>query len=286
MANLDTLVEDIHELLNGKLITDDEVIERFGREVGDLLQKRLSSAKEERLPTLRMSNIGRPLRQLWYELKGYPQAPLTGQTRFKFLYGDIIEALTLSLAEAAGHKVERQQEEIEVDGIKGHIDAVIDGEVVDVKSCSSYSFKKFETGTLFFDDPFGYIGQLSGYASALKLPARFIAVDKVVGNICTLPLGEVYYDVQGRIHQARDAVSRDEPPERCYEPQPVSKTDKSGNLVLGLGCSYCGWKESCWSSANQGQGLKTYYYSTGPKFFVEVKKEPRVKTRDEQQEET
>ena len=43
------------------------------------------------------------------------------------------------------------------------MDCKIDGEVVDVKSASAMSFKKFKNGTLYEDDPFGYIAQLAGY---------------------------------------------------------------------------------------------------------------------------
>lgn len=276
MVSIDTLVPDIFELLQGKRISDPAVLEKFGPEIGKVLTSRLLSKSEERVPTLRMSNIGRPLRQLWYELNNYRPEEIDGKTHFKFLYGDIIESLVIVLAEAAGHKVERLQEEIEVDGIKGHIDGVIDGVLVDVKSASPFGYKKFEDGSLFSNDPFGYTGQISGYAHALKLEARFIAVNKVLGDVCTLRVPQELvdgYDVRRRISEVRDGIRSPSPPEKCYEDEPDGK---SGNRKLSVGCSYCGYKQECWKDANQGRGLQTYLYSTGPRYLTEVKREPKV----------
>jgi len=273
---IDSLVSDIYNLLQGKTISDPAVLEKFGPELGKILSTRLTSKSEERVPSLRMSNIGRPLRQLWYELNGYKTEELDGKTHLKFLYGDLIEAVILALAEASGHKVERLQEEIEVDGIKGHIDAVIDGVLVDVKSCSPYSYNKFENGTLLSNDPFGYIGQLSGYAHSLKLDAGFIAVNKVLGDICFLPIPKEVidgYDVVSRIKTVREAIGSSDVPERCYEDEPDGK---SGNRKLSVGCSYCGFKQECWRQSNDGGGLKTYLYSTGPRYLTVVKREPNV----------
>src|SRR5690606_25725922 len=89
--------------------------------------------------------------------------PLRPEAYLKFLYGDILEDLLLFLAEAAGHTVVGRQDEQEIAGIKGHRDCVIDGTVVDAKSASSYSFKKFKEGRLREDDPFGYVDQLQSY---------------------------------------------------------------------------------------------------------------------------
>ena len=44
------------------------------------------------------------------------------------------------------------------------MDCKIDGIVTDVKSASSFGFKKFKDGQLAIDDPFGYIDQIKAYA--------------------------------------------------------------------------------------------------------------------------
>jgi hypothetical protein len=111
--------------------------------------------------------LGKKDRQIWYDAN-MPEAQrkLPGKMEFKFLYGDVLEVLMLFLAKEAGHEVTHEQHEVDVDGVKGHMDAVIDGIPVDCKSASSYSFQKFLNGP-FFDDPFGYVKQLSGYAHAI-----------------------------------------------------------------------------------------------------------------------
>jgi hypothetical protein len=200
-----------------------------------------------------------------------------GKQNFKFLYGDCIELLLLFLAAEAGHTVERQQEGLEVDGVKGHIDAVIDGVLVDSKSASRFAFPKFIDGTFVFDDPFGYIPQLSAYAHAAKVDkAGFLVACKDTGDICYAPLDNAYIsgnDPEGRIASLRNTIASDIPPPRCYDDQPEGK---SGNRRLGVGCSYCPAKEECWKDANGGKGLRKFYYSGGPKWLTVVKKEPKV----------
>lgn len=226
-----------------------------------------------------MSNIGKPcIRQLWYELNGHEGEKLSGQTKMKFAYGHLLEALILILAEASGHTVERLQERIEVDGIVGHIDCVLDGVLVDVKSASPYGFNKFKDGSLLEEgeDTFGYRHQLCGYAHALGLPAAWVAINKVSGEICVLHLPKEKideYDIQSRIDTVRKAISSSDVPDRCYEDEPDGK---SGNRKLAVGCSYCSFKQECWRDSNDGGGLKTYIYSTGPRYLTTVKREPNV----------
>lgn len=225
-----------------------------------------------------MSNIGRPLRQLWYELNNTPGEKIEGKTLLKFAYGDLIEALVIALSEAAGYEISNLQEEIEVDGIKGHIDLVLNGVLVDVKSCSSYSFQKFKDASLLEanNDPFGYVAQLAGYAHALELPAAWIAVDKVSGEVTVLELPQRRineYDIRQRIEVARSATSSDTPPERCYQDEPDGK---SGNRKLSIGCSYCAWKTECWKDSNNGAGLRVFAYSDKPRFLTNVQREPQT----------
>lgn len=223
-----------------------------------------------------MSNLGKPLRQLWYELNGFKGEEISGQTYLKFSYGDLCEALVIALVEAAGYKVEGLQKEVEVDGVLGHIDLILNGVLVDVKSCSSYSFNKFKYGKVFDDDPFGYVAQLSGYAHALNLPAAWIAIDKVSGEVCVLYMPKEKidaYDVRQRISTVRSGMAQKEPPERCYSDEPDGK---SGNRKLAVGCSYCPFKFECWKDSNGGTGLRSYSYSTGPRYLTNVAKEPKV----------
>lgn len=274
--SIDTLVEDIYGLFRGHTV-DPERSRLFGEALADTVANRLASYSTDREFTLRVSNLGKPDRQLWYEANDPAKEELAGHTLIKFLFGDILEHLLLFLAAEAGHEVSHEQTEIEIDGIKGHNDAVIDGVVIDCKSASTHSFKKFRDGTLAQDDPFGYMEQLAGYSRGLGgLPGGFLAIDKQNGHITLMqvPVEELdALQIEDRIKYLKDVVTQPEPPERCYDPVPEGK---SGNEKLAVGCSYCPHKFKCWADANDGIGLRSFLYSTGPVHLVKVEAEPRV----------
>ena len=48
------------------------------------------------------------------------------------------------------------------------------------------------------------------------------------------------------------------------------------NMKLAIGCVFCGYKEHCWSDANQGRGLRKFKYSTGIRNLTQVHKTPDV----------
>jgi hypothetical protein len=294
MAEFNTLIPDVLKLLDGHDLS--ETIQQFSDKLGATLTEKLKKHGVLREPKLYMSNVGKPLRQLWYDLKGFKGDPLKPEDKLKFLYGDIIEEIFVHLAKEAGHDVQGIQQRIELDGVSGRIDGIIDGVLVDVKSCSTFSWRKFREGTLIKDDPFGYIAQLTGYKQALGIDrAAFIAIDKTLGNICVFEIpkeNQHGFDVRDRIRKVREALGRDHEPERCYKDVPISKKDVSGNMVLGVQCSYCPYKRHCWRDSNGGSGLQLRYYSTGPKWFTKLVKEPKLKNTwdggfsDEQEHET
>lgn len=224
-----------------------------------------------------MSNIGKGARQLWYDKRYGNEEDLSAPTLIKFMFGDVVEQLVLFLAKLSGHTVTAEQSEVERLGIKGHIDADIDGVTVDVKSASQYAFRKFQDGTLRDNDAFGYIEQISGYAKARGTDGAFLAVDKSQGHLAYLHLPKEEldaYDVDSRIEYVKQVVEQDEEPERCY---PDEKMGESGNMALGINCSYCSHKTRCWADSNNGLGLRTFLYSTGPKFLTRVIVEPKVR---------
>ena len=178
----------------------------------------------------------------------------------------------------SGHEVTDEQKKAEVEGLVGHMDCKIDGIVTDVKSTSSYGFKKFQDGTLAFDDPFGYIDQLKGYAKAEDAREMgWLAMDKQNGHLTFLkynlddtqaPVYEVLEeDIVDRIKHIKEMVKQPEPPEHCYPEQPDGK---SGNMKLSVGCSYCQFKKHCYPD------LRAFAYSTGPRFLTKVANQPKV----------
>lgn len=250
-----------------------ENLDAFSDNLREILTQRLRKYTPPASP-LRFSSLGKPDRQIWYEAHpgDYVKEALVPKTYIKFLYGDIIEQMLLFLAKEAGHEVTHEQAEVEVGGVKGHIDAIIDGTVVDVKSASPFGYKKFEQGSVTQDDPFGYVAQLAGYANVLTpgQPAAWLANEKVAGDICISPLSTPvikHHPPEERIEHLKKVIESETPPERCYEDVPDGA---SGNRKLVTGCSYCAHKFRCWP------GLRTFIYSTGPRYLTKVVKEPNV----------
>ena len=260
---IDTLVADIYNLVNtGKKKPDQEALFALGSTVMDAVRRQLWMATSDMPGRLRMSNIGKPCsRSLWYDVNGDDKVEsLSPETRLKFMIGDIVEALVVYLAKEAGHSVTDQQAEIEMEGIKGHIDCVIDDELVDIKSASSFAMKKFKNGTLPNDDPFGYISQISGYGNALgKKRGTFLAFDKSSGELATYTHSQLE-NTEIKIKEVKAAVTLPDPPDRCFE---TVKDRQTSRQKLGVNCSYCSHKHTCWAGE-----LDLKFRSGRPVFFV------------------
>lgn len=260
---IDTLVDDIYNLVDtGKKNPDQEALFALGSTVMDAVKRQLWMATSDMPGRLRMSNIGKPCsRSLWYDINGDDKVEsLSPETRLKFMIGDIVEALVVYLAKEAGHSVTDQQAEIEMEGIKGHIDCVIDDELVDIKSASSFAMKKFKNGTLPNDDPFGYISQISGYGNALgKKRGTFLAFDKSSGELATYTHSQLE-NTEIKIKEVKAAVTLPDPPDRCFE---TVKDRQTSRQKLGVNCSYCSHKHTCWAGE-----LDLKFRSGRPVFFV------------------
>ena len=280
MKTVDTLVEDIYDLFSlDPIKMDEKEVDKHIDTFGEMLKVHIKAFMYEQPRTrgnLRLSAIGKPDRQLWYDVNSKKEIEdLAPSTRIKFLYGYILEELLLLCASIAGHKVTDQQKEVSVEGVLGHQDAMIDDVLVDCKSASGFSFKKFKDNKLLEDDPFGYIGQISAYAQANGVnEAAFLVIDKSSGEICLTPIHQMEMDnATNRVKHLKGMVVDDHVPDRCYAPVPDGE---SGNLKLAIGCIYCNHKRECWSNANQGKGIRAFKYSRGLNFLVQVSKEPKV----------
>jgi len=279
--SIDRLVPDIYNLMCDKKVDDsttlEEEAELFAKECKDIFMA-VMQPDYDRSGKLRMSGIGKPMRQQYYGYNGVPGEELEGATYIKFFYGYLCEAMLVSLARTAGHSVTGQQKEVEVGGIKGHIDGFVDDVLVDIKSASTKSFKKFEKGTLHESDPFGYLAQIKGYAYALEQTKfGWVAMDKTTGQLTTLiydtedkeaPYAEaIAYDIKEHIEDVKKSMGKPEAPPKCYQDEPVGK---SGNRKLSMGCSFCPYKHTCW------ENLREFQYSNYVEYLTVVDKTPRV----------
>lgn len=281
--NLDTIVEDIFDTLDSKKSFDAsaEATTELAVNIGFQVTKALQEHVKVRDPkVLYASEVGEPcLRKLWYKVH-YPEKGefLTPQTRLKFMYGDILEEVLLFLAEVSGHKVSKKQESVVhefEDGwqIRGRIDAVIDGEIVDVKTASPYSYTKMvEEGLSDSNDAFGYSGQIGFYdmnkdqLGVTSDNPRFLVMDKQNGKVGLAKPKPNYKLTPADLERIKDEVK--DPviiPDRGFSDESTT----NGNRKLGINCSYCAFKKDCWP------GVRVFSYSRGPVFLTQVKRAPK-----------
>lgn len=277
MPSVKNLVVDIYDRLSSGEAFDKDHVNEFSDSLARKLANRLS---EERGATrLRLSNWASPCeRQLWYKVNR-PQTieALPAHVRLKFLFGDILEEVLLFLARAAGHNVEGEQDELEVAGVQGHRDGIIDGHLVDAKSASPFGFRKFTLNGLREEDSFGYLGQLEAYLTASrddlrvidKASASFLAINKVSGELVldTYEFNASQSELVNGLTAKKEMLRRPTPPPRGFQPV---EHGKSGNMKLPTACSYCPVKQACHS------GLRGFAYSSGPVYLTTVADLPRV----------
>ena len=281
--SIHTLVDDVYRLMETKEAEDsvdvEAEIEKFGEAMKSLMRTEFARDRKKDTRTLRLSNIGRDDRYLWNVANGTDTGEkIRPHTYIKFMYGHVIEEMLLFLVRMAGHEVTDEQKKCEVQGIKGHMDCTIDGVTIDVKSASSYAFKKFKDGTLAYDDSFGYVDQIKAYAHAQgKKDFGWLAMDKANGHLTVLkydledtqaPVHEtIKGDIEERIIHVKEMVKGDEPEGYCADPVPDGK---SGNMKLSIKCSYCPFKKHCYPD------LRGFLYSTGVRYFSHIANEPKV----------
>ena len=282
MKSVYTLVSDIYQLMETKEVAEgvdlESAIDLFGENVKELMRNEFGGRKRDGRK-LRMSNIGREDRYLWNVYNDVETSDeIQGHTYVKFLYGHLIEEMLLFLTRAAGHEVTDEQKKCEVNGISGSMDCKINGIVTDVKSVSTYGFRKFKDGSLAYDDPFGYVAQIKGYAASEgETRYGWLAMDKQNGHLTYLMYDEkdtqapvydlIKFDISERIDHVKKLVERPTPPDVCYG---TIDDGKSGNQKLAVGCSYCSYKKVCWPS------VRAFAYSSGPRYLTEVINEPKV----------
>lgn len=281
MKTIQTLIEDIYALFEKEQVVSREDVEAFGKNVAEIIGRRLSEKKGGTY--LRLSNLGEKCdRKQWLKVH-HPELaePMHGSAHLKFMLGDLFEATILFLARVAGHKVEGEQQEVSLYGVPGHRDAVIDGNLVDAKSASSFAFQKFANHLTEEQDDFGYIRQLTGYLEEAqndplvtnKDSAFFLVGDKTLGKLVLDEHKRADTDWESLVKRKQAMLESPDLPPRAYEDIPEGK---SGNRKLGTACSYCEMKNACWPN------LQKYNYAKGPVYLTKVARVPKVPKEEEE----
>ena len=242
------------DAVNGKSVMSDEIINQVANDVKDALQRQFGGKVKRKDFTLRMSNVGRPTCQLWYE-KNKPETALPKSNNFmmNMMLGDIVEAVFKGLLKAS--KVDYEESDTVTlkckdAEVSGSYDLVIDGAVDDVKSASDWSYKnKFESyDTLSSGDGFGYVGQLAGYAKASgKKVGGWWVVNKANGHFKYVPASGLNLDDEIKKIEDTVATVNANKFERCFEPEEETFRGKpTGNTVLNTNCKFCDYRYDCW----------------------------------------
>jgi len=245
--------------VKGESTMSEATIKQVATDVADALQRQFGGGNKRDDFRIRMSNVGRPTCQLWYD-KNKPEVAVPLPTTFmmNMMIGDIVEAVFKGLFKEAGVTYE-DSEKVSLDcgdtTVNGSYDIVIDGAVDDIKSASDWSYRnKFESyNTLASGDGFGYVSQLAGYAKASgKKVGGWWVVNKANGAFKYVPA--IGLDLDTEITKIKNTVAtvKENKFERCFEPVPETFRGKpTGNKVLNNGCKFCSYRCDCWSNLTE-----------------------------------
>ena len=272
----------LQEVAAGKGEVSEEILDKVADDVKIALRKQLTGKSRKENFSLRMSNLGRPTCQLWFD-KNKPELATPMQPFFlmQMLIGDVTEAVMKGLLRAAGvafTDTETVVLDIADTSIKGSYDLLLDKEVVDIKSASPWSYKnKFEDyETLEAGDSFGYVSQLVGYAKAAKVDVGgWLVINKSNGEFKYLKATPDVEKVLKQIEATVSYINNNEPFKRSFEAEAETFYGKlTGNLVVPEACHFCNYRSSCWTNvrtlpklvtkASTKEGAMTDYVYVAP----------------------
>ena len=108
------------------------IVNEFGEACKDAFKKHFTEERDTEFKP-RMSSIGKPLCQLQMEKSGAKTETPPYNSKMRFLYGDLIEALAIAILKSSGIKIDEFQKKVThtfgEDKINGTYDAKILGKV-------------------------------------------------------------------------------------------------------------------------------------------------------------
>lgn len=238
---INAFLNDEGKAINEAILTEVAQLARysFDRQFG----KRDKHAK-----TLRLSSIGKCVRQQAYNILGFEEngKEIDARAKMVFFQGDLTELAIVILAKAAGCNLSKtglEQMTIKIEGIEGHPDGIINKDtLLEVKSMSSYSFENFQNQQI--DESYHY--QCNGYMHALGLEQTcIVGLNKDAGVLHEWIIKKdqtIVDDIIRRIGSLR-TVTPDTLPDRPYEP--------NAKGFLPWQCLYCGFWKTCWPQATR-----------------------------------
>jgi len=275
-------LEDVRKAKRGM---NSATIARIVKDVQEAVEKQFNQS--ERKFTMRMSNIGRPYCQLWFD-KNQPEEGLEPSANFlmNMMIGDIVEAVFKGVLTEAGVEFSDGFKSTLTLGkhkIDGTHDLIMDKRVDDIKSASPWSynnkFKDYET--LKEHDAFGYIGQLAGYSKALGVePGGWWVVNKGTGEFKYVSAWDMAVDRQDILDEVEEKADKlaQNKFERCFEPvEETFRKKPTGNKVLAEECGWCKYRYKCWPSVQELPSLASQAKNPPMVAYIEIADEYKEK---------
>ena len=201
-----------------------------------LQSERVKDKAERRKGCISPSSLGQCYRRQYWTRRGEVESnPIPLETLRVFKAGDLTHELIQSLYPEAMREVEVVLD----DDVYGHADLVFEDEVVDIKSCGSFQFKKFAkmTAEQFAEEKPDYVLQVCAYAYALKKPVgRLCLVNKEsweINDTLAFSLTNFRSRVEAELSRLREIWFVGELPKA--EPR----------LYKGKECTYCAYQTKC-----------------------------------------
>ena len=261
------LQEKIDGFLSGNPEIPQEVLAQTSQQFAEKLE-RFNETRGPRKGLPSLSQIGKPFCQLHAEKIGMAMTPELPSFKIKMTYGDMTEVIAVALLKSAGVDIvalnQKTRLETALGDLNGEFDLMIDidGELSmwDIKSASKFAFeRKFSSYKYLKEgDSFGYVDQLWGYtlAERVKYPdlkiGGWIVISKETGEMLVCPADPSDEDEYRR--KIKDTLDRfleadDTNFKREFSDVPETFYKKeTGNRKLGVTCSYCSFKFSCWET--------------------------------------
>lgn len=275
-------LEDVRKAKRGM---NSATIARIVRDVQEAVEKQFNQS--ERKFTMRMSNIGRPYCQLWFD-KNKPEEGIDMPANFlmNMMIGDIVEAVFKGVLTEAGVDFSdgfKSTLSVGNHRIDGTHDLIMDKRVDDIKSASPWSYNnKFKDyATLKSHDSFGYIGQLAGYSKALGVePGGWWVVNKGTGEFKYVSAWDMAVDRQDILDEVEEKADKlaQNKFERCFEPvEETFRKKPTGNKVLGEECGWCKYRYKCWPSLQELPSLASQAKEPPMVAYIEIADEYKEK---------
>ena len=188
--------------------------------------------------------------------------------KIKITYGYMTEVIAVAILKSAGVDIvalnQKTRLETSLGDLNGEFDLMIDidGELSmwDIKSASKFAFeRKFSSYKYLKEgDSFGYVDQLWGYtlAERVKYPdlkiGGWIVISKETGEMLVCPADpgdedEYRRKIKNTLNRFLEADDTNFKREFSDVPETFYKKE-TGNRKLGVTCSYCSFKFSCWEN--------------------------------------